>query len=196
MTRASYAGNALILREEAQPRAETRRPVVQAVSEPPTPLRPPGEVLRIVLRGLLARQQPRYHVMFFAHHGRAGGNATLRGPFEKWVTKLRSLRRLREGWDGYNAPAPGQHAINAAESYLATLELLRWEPTRLEASVMGGVGITHRFGTRKVYIEFYNDGRVHALCSDRTASMRTAPVGADVQSFYRFIRTAREHLNV
>jgi hypothetical protein len=48
---------------------------------------------------------------------------------------------------------------------------------------------------RKVYIEFYNDGRVHALFSDRTSGMRTVPVGADIGSYYRFIGKAREYLN-
>ncbi len=115
--------------------------------------------------------------------------------FRKWFVKLQSLTRLRAGWDSYAAPPPSGEAIAAAHSYLSTLELLGWEPTRLEASVMGGVGVTHRQGPRKVYVEFYNDGKVHALFSERTPRMETFPVGSDVPSYYRLIRKAREYLN-
>ena len=61
---------------------------------------------------------------------------------------------------------------------------------------MGGVGITHRSGVRKVYVEFYNDGRVYALYSDRTlAGIRTLAVDASLASYHGFIAKAREYLH-
>jgi hypothetical protein len=131
------------------------------------------------------------------HHGHAPAGRLPQNIFRKWYAKLESLIRLKDGWDSYKAPAPTREAVAAARRYLDTLQALCWEPARVEASVMGGVGITHRVGTRKVYIEFYNDGsRVHALFSDGTpSSMRTTPVGADTRSYFRFIGKAREYLN-
>lgn len=115
--------------------------------------------------------------------------------YHKWFAKLGQLASLKDGWDSYEAPAPHRVAIDNARLYLSTLRLFLLEPTRVESSVMGGVGITHRVAKRKVYIEFYNNGGVHALFSDGTSRMQTTPVGAEIQSYYRFIGRAREHLN-
>ena len=116
--------------------------------------------------------------------------------FGRWFDKLKELTRLSDGWDSYAAPAPGSKAFSAAELYLSALELLGWEPARVEASAMGGIGITHKQGVRKVYVEFYNDGRVHALFSDRTpGGMQTLPVVAELASYHGFIGKAREYLN-
>lgn len=115
--------------------------------------------------------------------------------FQKWFAKLHGLGRLKEGWDSYDAPVPGTEAIAAAELYLSVAELVVWEPSRVEASVMGGVGITHRAGKRKVYIEFYNNGKGHALFSDGHLNMETLAIVSDAQSYYRFIGKAREYLN-
>ena len=116
--------------------------------------------------------------------------------FGRWFDKLTKLSRLSDGWDSYAAPAPGGRAIAAAELYLCALELLGWEPARVEPSAMGGIGVTHKRGVRKAYVEFYNDGRVHALFSDRTpAGMQTLPLVAELASYHRFIGKAREYLN-
>src|SRR5262249_42925221 len=64
-----------------------------------------------------------------------------RGGFQKWLSQLDGLSQLRDGWDSYQAPAPTGNAVAAARLYLSTLQSVGWEPTRVEASVMGGVGI-------------------------------------------------------
>jgi hypothetical protein len=118
--------------------------------------------------------------------------------FAPWFAKLRKMAALQEGWDSYSAPKPSRDAVAAANLYLTTLDLLAWEPARVEPSAMGGVGITHRQDARKVYVEFSNNGTVHALFSDRadrTPKMETTPVTPTVPSFYHFIRKAREYLN-
>jgi len=62
---------------------------------------------------------------------------------------------------------------------------------------MGGIGITHRRDRRKVYVEFYNDGKVHTIFSERSdpPQMNTEPVEATTLSFDRFISKARSYLN-
>lgn len=117
--------------------------------------------------------------------------------FDSWQTKLAQLRGLATGWNGYSAAPPNEKAIQTADRYLGALRSSSWEPDRLEPSAMGGVGITHRRNGKKVYIEFYNDGRVHALFSERgdPPRMSTQPVGADPLSFEQFIAKARSYLN-
>ncbi len=116
--------------------------------------------------------------------------------FKKWHTKLDALAQLQDGWDSYSAPSPSRKAIEVSQDYISMLAMLCWEPTRVAASVVGGIGITHLSGARKVYIEFYNDGTAHALFSDRSSgNMDTFPVGTDTQSYFRFVGKARGYLN-
>jgi hypothetical protein len=129
-------------------------------------------------------------VTIVPRHGQAGS-----AKFDKWFARLQEIAHLTDGWDSYDAPRPGPDAIAAAHLYLTTLKQLDWEPTRVAPSAMGGVGVTHRQGSPKVYVEFYNNGTVHALFSDRTPKMETRPVEANVAAYYRFIRKAREYLN-
>lgn len=62
---------------------------------------------------------------------------------------------------------------------------------------MGGIGITHRRGGRKVYVEFYNDGRGHALLSERgdPPCMTTRPVVLTAEGLDAFIRDARNFVD-
>jgi hypothetical protein len=115
--------------------------------------------------------------------------------FHKWFEALDRCAYLGEGWASSSAPAPGQAALNSARSYLNTLDALGWAPSRVAPSVMGGIGVTHQHATKKVYVEFYNEGGVHALLSDRAAGMDTFPVDPAVAAYFRFIGKAREYLN-
>jgi hypothetical protein len=133
---------------------------------------------------------PTWQGALFSHHGNERH-------FARWFQKLQVVAQLSDGWDSYKAPAPAATAVAAARQYLGILALLNREPTRVAASAMGGVGITHRQGSRKVYVEFYNNGTAHALFSDRDSrEMRTAQVGTDLTSYYRLISKARAYLDV
>src|SRR5947209_8668635 len=78
-------------------------------------------------------------------YGRAGSTST--PPFRsKWEAELRKLEMLRQGWNGYDAPIPTTAAIEKAGWYLQVVTREGFEPKRVEPSVMGGVGITHRQG--------------------------------------------------
>lgn len=97
--------------------------------------------------------------------------------------RLESFKTLQNGWDSYGAPAPSGTAIGNAEAFVANLpEAIG--PYRLAPSVVGGVGFTHRGNGRKVYVEFFNDGRVFALFSDGQSEPMTREVLA-VRSGYR-----------
>jgi hypothetical protein len=157
----------------------------------------PGDIGGLIVKGQ-AKVLPKVEFLFVSLHGQAVPDPPAGGRFQKWFSKLKRLGLLNDGWDSYKAPKPNWIAIINAELYLKTLESLAWEPTRVEPSVMGGVGITHRQGSRKVYVEFYNDGTVHALFSDRSGespNMETTPIEAGLSSFFRFIGKAREYLD-
>jgi hypothetical protein len=75
--------------------------------------------------------------------------------------KLDEMAELRKGWDGYDADAPEEDAIDMARFYLMTYVPGRKFLARLKPSVQGGVGATFRnpdFPNRRVYMEFFNEG--------------------------------------
>jgi hypothetical protein len=123
------------------------------------------------------------------------GSAPEKPVHTSWEIELKTLAALQPGWNGYSAPPPGSKAIDAAKIYLQATRAQSFEPHRVEASVMGGIGITHRRGDRKVYVEFYNDGKVHALFSERAANMQTHPIEPSLDKFVHFIVTAQGYLN-
>jgi len=96
---------------------------------------------------------------------------------EHFSNRIADLYLLDENWDGYGALAPNSTAIKHAKEFMQTLFEHRCIPTRLAASVVGGVGITKRVKTKKVYIEFYNNGLISALfVDDARQVMRTENV--------------------
>lgn len=112
-----------------------------------------------------------------------------------WEGKFSRLSRLREGWNGYAAPAPTQQAILTARSFVDTLLREKYEPKRLAPSAVGGVGITHRRGDRSVYVEFYNDGRVLALFSDEVSEPEIKRIEPSLKSFKTLIAEMRDYLD-
>jgi hypothetical protein len=108
---------------------------------------------------------------------------------------LHGLESLKPGWNGYSAPPPDHKAIEAARRYLQIASEENLEPQRVEPSVMGGVGITHRKEAKKVYVEFYNDGTIHSLFSERAANMQTLPVNSDPEQLRRLLVKARGYLD-
>ena len=105
------------------------------------------------------------------------------------------LSRLREGWNGYAAPAPTEQAILMAKSFVDTLLREKYEPKRLVPSAVGGVGITHRHGDKNVYVEFYNDGRVLALFSDDVSDPEIKRIEPSLKSFKTLIAEMRDYLD-
>src|SRR5438128_7762549 len=105
--------------------------------------------------------------------------------------KLDGLTSLSDGWNSYAAPAPSASAVAAARAFLTILQQEDYPPTRIAPSVMGGVGITHRRGGRKVYVEFYNDGTAHALFSSGLGGMETRKLPADSAATRQFIAEMR-----
>jgi hypothetical protein len=106
-------------------------------------------------------------------------------PDDYWTglgSRIDGMANLTDGWDSYRAQVPNVIARQKAKDYLAELCEQNTRPTRVAPSVVGGIGITHRKGNRKVYVEFNNKGSVLALYSDgqmkpQVVSVETTPAG-------------------
>jgi hypothetical protein len=116
--------------------------------------------------------------------------------WEKWYKQLASCKSLNPGWNGYTAPAPAGQAILLAEQFLDAMRASDLVPTRVAPSAMGGVAVTRKIGARKVLVEFYNDGRVFALFSDRGSDdLPVAEVKGEPGSFSDLIAKMRDFLD-
>jgi hypothetical protein len=119
---------------------------------------------------------------------------SLEGKLEKWALKLKSLNGLQPGWDGYDAPAPGEKALENAAAFLDALNL--WddlEPALLSASTVGGVGITFVASGREAYVEFYTDGPVFTILSNGHEEPQIIESGRDV--FSKTLESIRDYLH-
>jgi hypothetical protein len=112
-----------------------------------------------------------------------------------WDATFSKISQLQEGWNGYAAAAPTEKAILTAKGFLDVLLQENFEPTRLAPSAVGGVATTHRQGPKKVYVEFYNDGRVLALFSDDVSEPLIKRVDPSDTSFKSLIAEMRDYLD-
>ena len=112
-----------------------------------------------------------------------------------WTNKVDRFYRLKDGWDGYFAPVPSMLAIEAAKQFLHALEQFKSEPSRVAPSVEGGVGVTHKNGRRRVYVEFFNNGEVYALFSDDVEMPQTKRIPPDAARFNDLSAEIRKYLN-
>jgi hypothetical protein len=176
------------------------------------PSSPPGEVSPVHGTGFVLYSLSRPHRQSDANHrwrvslvlhflstpdSQTGHRQVrVRSWLQQWNARLRKMSTLEDGWDSYSAPAPTPIAIRSAFRYLLLLSDLGTPPTRLAPSVIGGVGVTRRRGGKKVYVEFFNDGSVHALfADDRTEEMRTRSVTDTHQEFRSLIMETERYLH-
>jgi hypothetical protein len=110
-------------------------------------------------------------------------------------SRLSKIGSLSAGWDGYSAPAPSSSALRIAKDLLKTFCREDFAPKRVSPSAVGGVGITHKRKTRKIYIEIYNNGEVYALFSDGISEPDVKQVELDEQSLLRLVRAMRVYLD-
>jgi hypothetical protein len=126
------------------------------------------------------------------------GELPLRSPDNEWQSfyqRVDSFADLQDGWNSYSARRPSATAVANARDFLDVLCAAKEKPTRLNASAVGGVGVTFRSGVRKAYIEFPNAGTAHALFSDGVTEpvVREVPTGS--LAYVRLIGDIRKYLN-
>jgi hypothetical protein len=111
------------------------------------------------------------------------------------LKKLENFRTLKKGWDGYNAAPPDAKPLGFASDFLDVLRRNRYVPSRLAPSVVGGVGMTFRKQSRKVYVEFSNKGTVHALFSDGVTDPVVQKVAPDLPGYRALFAKTRAYLD-
>ena len=109
--------------------------------------------------------------------------------------RLKQLQKLEAGWNGYSAPAPSNTAILTAQGFLSNILDKKIEPSRLAASAVGGVGITHKRNTKRVYVEFFNNGEISALFSDNESAPQSKRIKASYGRFRELIKEIQDYLD-
>jgi hypothetical protein len=110
--------------------------------------------------------------------------------------RVQKLATLKDDWNGHRAKAPSQLAIDNAIRFIGAIGSGSLKPSRVGSSGMGGVAMVFVNGSREVGIEFYNNGKAHALFSDdSTDDMFTAPVVLDGNGAFDFLVELQEHFN-
>jgi len=114
----------------------------------------------------------------------------------RWFKKIHAALLLEDGWNGDDAPPPEVIAAVNATKFLNAMHQESYPPTRIAASAMGGIAVTRKVGNKKVLVEFYNDGKVYFLFSDRgSGSMDVKLLLLDQDSLTRFVASMRDFLN-
>ena len=129
---------------------------------------------------------------------RCGGFELLRAAgdeFRGFFESLDSYARLVKGWNGYSAPAPAEVAIKGSRQFLRMLQSENLRPDRVKPSSVGGIGITFKRGSRKSYVEFYNNGTVYFLLSEGDKEPSTGQVRPTRRDYLTLIRRIRDYVN-
>jgi hypothetical protein len=99
--------------------------------------------------------------------------AVLGAAREDWASAYRArigeLAKLRDGWNGREAPAPSERAAKLARKTLDRAERMGFKPERIVASAEGGIAVYFMSPDlrRYAYAECYNGGAVIAAMSTR-----------------------------
>lgn len=109
--------------------------------------------------------------------------------------RVNDFRNLAAGWNGYSAPRPSEGAIITTQNLIEHLLDDNMKPKRVDPSVIGGVGVTHRSQNRKVFVEIFNNGRVYALFSDGVSDPLTKEVVPGYASFKALAQEMRDYLD-
>jgi len=117
------------------------------------------------------------------------------GPVDKWTARLEGFSALKKGWDSYTAAAPSKGALASASEFLDTIRELGKEPSKLNPSVVGGVGFTFRRDRRAVYIEFRNTGNTHAMFTDGVSKPRVVKVRQDRAGYEDILALVETHFH-
>ena len=109
--------------------------------------------------------------------------------------KLQEMKHLKSGWNGYSAPAPSKLAAQSARNFISVLLKEHQEPKRVMPSAAGGVGVTQRRNGKKVFVEFFNDGKVFALFSDGISDPVSKEVVPIHHAFQVLTKEMQEYLD-
>jgi hypothetical protein len=86
--------------------------------------------------------------------------------FPSWIFKfqnqLKSLRSLKDDWNGYGSSAPNNIALRNSQTVLDILHRINFPPISIVPSAEDGIAISFAIGKSRAIIECYNDGNIAA----------------------------------
>ncbi len=121
-------------------------------------------------------------------------SATKRSQWHRWIDRLDALRKFSVGRTANDAPS--STAIQNAKDLVTKADDEEVYPEHVEPSAMGGAGVTFASGEREVVVEFYNNGKAHALfADDESGDMNTKPVATNGDGYRKLLYEVRAYLN-
>jgi hypothetical protein len=87
--------------------------------------------------------------------------------FPSWIFKfqnqLKSLRSLKDDWNGYGSLAPNSIAFINSQTVLGILHQMNFSPMAIAPSAEDGIAISFAKANKNAIIECYNDGDILAI---------------------------------
>lgn len=84
-----------------------------------------------------------------------------------WISKfkdqLKSLRSLKDDWNGYGSLAPNNIALINSQTVLDILHQINFPPIAIAPSAEDGIAISFAKANKNAIIECYNDGDILAI---------------------------------
>jgi hypothetical protein len=89
------------------------------------------------------------------------------GSISSWISKfqdqLKSLRSLKDDWNGYGSLAPNNIALINSQTVLDILHQMKFSPMAIAPSAEDGIAISFAKAKKNAIIECYNDGDILAI---------------------------------
>lgn len=122
-------------------------------------------------------------------------NRALDPIWSNWNERLEDLATLEPGWNGYKADPPTGEVVKGVRGFIEFLRSRNLQPSKLNPSVVGGVGVTFASGRRSIYLEFRNTGNAHALFTDGESKPRVEKVGQNLAGYVDIMVKAEKYLH-
>jgi hypothetical protein len=118
---------------------------------------------------------------------------------EDWAEMNKQLDKLKDltfGWDSYDAEPPNDTSFAWARKVLVALMEFNFEPTKITASVEGGIGFIFTRQDRYADIECLNSGALVAVMYDSQSEPAVWRVSPDSKSIIEALEKRGRELNV
>lgn len=123
------------------------------------------------------------------------GGGSEKSKFPELNNTFEKLKNLSSGWDSYDAAPPNSTALARARNVFALLLEINFEPTRITASVEGGIGFIFTRQDRYADIECLNSGNLVAVTYINQAEPVVWSVKTDSSGIKETLEKIRAFLN-
>lgn len=119
-------------------------------------------------------------------------------PLPRWAkVAIREIKRMQafpNGWDSYDAEPPNDCAVKSAIESIVELSKVGLRPTKVGASVEGGVCIAFREGAKYADVECFNTSELLTVTSSNRDEAIVAEHSRDDQGVREAVRRIRSFM--